>query len=58
MFHSVKSKHVAECGTHPLKMGEARIRPLPEGGLLWFVHVLFLYLVQSKKSQHIESALG
>ncbi len=35
------------------------IRPLPEGGLLWFVPVvLFLYLVQSQKSQHIESALG
>ncbi len=34
------------------------VRPLPEGGLLWFVPVLFLYLVQSQKSQHIESALG
>ncbi len=31
------------------------IRPLTETGLLWFVHVLFLYLVQSQKSQHIES---
>ncbi len=30
------------------------IRPLPEGGLLWFHHVLFLlFFVQSQKSPHL-----
>ncbi len=33
----------------------ALFRPLPEGGLLWFHHVLFLFLIlgQSQKSQHL-----